>query len=145
MVLPDRLSRSGPRPSRVRVASRVVSEAFEVCPDDAAGVAEGIRRAASGSAVHLVRDGRAVANIVPAVEAASTSRSDGDSELDAPALAELEARLAHELPECAAAGDYHAARFGAPTITHYRAGYAQAGAPWPGEAFVRRHYPVADS
>ena len=39
----------------------------------------------------------------------------------------------------------HAERFGAPTLAHYRRVYAQAGAPWPGEAFVRRHYPVADA
>lgn len=43
------------------------------------------------------------------------------------------------------AGRLHADLFGAPTLEHYRAVYAQAGAPWPGEAFVRRHHPVADA
>lgn len=35
------------------------------------------------------------------------------------------------------------ARFGAPTIEHYRRVYAQAGAAWPGDDEVRRLHPVA--
>lgn len=124
-----------------------MSEAYEVSPDDTDGLAEGIRLAASGTVVHLVQDGRAIADIVPAAPTPSdggvTARD--DSELDEAGMAQLEARMAHEPPECAAAGAYHAALFGAPTLAHYRAVYAQAGAPWPGEAFVRRHYLVADA
>ena len=41
------------------------------------------------------------------------------------------------------AGQIHAERFGH-RPAHYRAVYAQAGAPWPCRAFVRRHHPVAD-
>lgn len=35
------------------------------------------------------------------------------------------------------------ARFGAPTLEHYRPVYQQAGAPWPGDDEVRRLHPVA--
>ena len=126
----------------------VMSEAYEVSPDDTDGVAEAIRRAARGSVVHLVQDGRAIADIVPAAAPLPSHRDatrEDDAELDPAALAQLEERMAHEPPECAAAGAYHAALFGAPTLAHYRAVYAQARAPWPGEAFVRRHFLVTDA
>jgi antitoxin (DNA-binding transcriptional repressor) of toxin-antitoxin stability system len=125
-----------------------MSQAYEVSPDDTAGVAEGIRLAAAGSVVHLVQDGRALADIVPAGRqhpARTDPGPEDDAELGSAELAELEQRVAQEPPECAAAGAYHAALFGAPTLAHYRAVYDQAGAPWPGEAFIRRHYLVADA
>jgi antitoxin (DNA-binding transcriptional repressor) of toxin-antitoxin stability system len=53
----------------LRVSSRYdapVNAAFEVSPDDPQGLAEAIQRAAQGAIVHLVRDGQAVADIVPA-------------------------------------------------------------------------------
>ncbi|HSZ28215.1 MAG TPA: hypothetical protein VK784_00485 [Pseudonocardiaceae bacterium] len=42
-----------------------MTAAFEVSPDDPQQVAEAIARAAEGAVMHLVRDGRAVADIVP--------------------------------------------------------------------------------
>jgi antitoxin (DNA-binding transcriptional repressor) of toxin-antitoxin stability system len=131
-----------------------MSEAFEVSPDDTAGVAEAIRRAAAGGTVRLVRDGHPVAEIVPPARsgdgaakphAAVVSPAADDSELDPAGLAALEARMAALPPESGHASRVHAERFGAPTLAHYRRVYAQAGAPWPGEAFVRRHHPVADA
>jgi antitoxin (DNA-binding transcriptional repressor) of toxin-antitoxin stability system len=118
----------------------LMSEAFEISADDAEGVAEAIRRAASGSVVHLVRDGRPVADIVPA-----SLGSTDDSELEPAEMAAREDRATRRPAACVTASEFHAERFGAPTLEHYRAVYAQAGAAWPGEAFVRRHYPVADA
>lgn len=128
-----------------------VSEAYEVSPDDSAGVAEAFRRAAAGGTVRVVRDGHPLAQIVPASPTggdAVADDSDGtsdDAELDKAALAELEERMAALPPESGRASRVHAERFGAPTLAHYRNVYAEAGSPWPGEAFVRRHYPVADA
>ena len=68
---------------------------------------------------------------------------DDECELDAAELAALEARMASRPAGELTASRVHAERFGAPTLAHYRAVYAQARAPWPGEAFVRRHHPVA--
>ena len=130
-----------------------MSEAFEVSPDDAPGVAEAIRRAAHGAVVHLVRDGQPVADIVPASRTTADSLGDtepgsgglDDSELSPAEMAALEARMATRPAADTDASRIHAELFGAPTLAHYRAVYAQAGAPWPGEAFVRRHHPVADA
>lgn len=129
-----------------------MSEAFEVSPDDAHGVAEAIRRAAHGAVVHIVRDGQPVADIVPAarttadaVGGAEPATELDDSELAPVEMATLEARMANRPETDIRAGRIHAERFGAPTLAHYRAAYAQAGAAWPGEAFVRRHHPVADA
>ena len=130
-----------------------MSEAFEVSPDDAPGVAEAIRHAAQGAVVHLVRDGQPVADIVPASRTTDDSPGDtesasgglDDSELAPAEMAALEARMATRPAADTDAGRIHAALFAAPTLAHYRAVYAQAGAPWPGEAFVRRHHPVADA
>ena len=130
-----------------------MSEAFEVSPDDTVGVAEAIRRAAAGGTVRLVRDGHPVADIVPPARTgdqttdpdSTADQAVDDAELDAAGLAALEARMATLPPGSGHASRVHAERFGAPTLAHYRRVYAQAGAPWPGEAFVRRHYPVADA
>lgn len=35
------------------------------------------------------------------------------------------------------------ARYGAPSLEHYRRIYAQAGIPWPGDEEIRRLHPVA--
>ena len=119
-----------------------MSEAFEVSPDDTAGVAEAIRRVAAGGTVPLVRDGHPVAEIVPPtrtdvatspVDVAAFADADeaDDAELDAASLAALENRIAALPPESGHANRVHAERFGAPTLAHYRRVYAQAGAPGP--------------
>jgi antitoxin (DNA-binding transcriptional repressor) of toxin-antitoxin stability system len=82
---------------------RCVSEAFEVSPDDVSGVAEAIRRAARGAVLHVVRDGQPLADIVPAASTATDAVPGSgpvhdqidDSELDAAAMAALEARMAN--------------------------------------------------
>ena len=128
-----------------------MSAAYEVSPDDSAGVAEAFRRAAAGGTVRVVRDGHPLARIVPASPTGGdTGSDDGDSELDdteldVAALAALEERMAALPVGSGRASRVHAERFGAPTLAHYRNVYAQAGTPWPGEAFVRRHFPVADA
>lgn len=129
-----------------------MGEAFEVSADDATGVAEAIQRAARGDVVHIVRNGQPLADIVPAgqptvrsaTEARETSVAD-DSELTVDEQAIREARASERQTADVEASRVHAERFGAPTLEHYRAVYAQAGAAWPGESFVRRHYPVGDT
>jgi antitoxin (DNA-binding transcriptional repressor) of toxin-antitoxin stability system len=101
-----------------------VNVAFEVSPDDPQGLAEAIQRAAQGAVVHLVRDGQAVADIVPA--AAQANKADRNDK----ALA-VERRQAE--------------RFGAPTLADYRKIYATSGWPWPGDEAIRRDYLVADA
>lgn len=118
-----------------------MSEAFEVSPDDALGVAEAIRRAAAGATVHVVRDGEPVADIVPASRSQEQDAVPDDCELPA---AELEAHMARRPPLHIEIARRQAARFDAPTLAHYRAVHEAQGAPWPGEAFIRRHHPVAD-
>ncbi|MGH3770341.1 MAG: hypothetical protein ACRDRW_02905 [Pseudonocardiaceae bacterium] len=98
---------------------------FEVSPDDPQGLAEGIERAAQGDVVHLVRDGHAIARIVPAVTAQTP-----EAERHERALA-IEGRQAE--------------RFGAPTLADYRKVYEASGWPWPGEAAIRHDYLVADT
>ncbi|MGH3569709.1 MAG: hypothetical protein ACRDRH_27590 [Pseudonocardia sp.] len=95
--------------------------AFEVSPDDPQGLADAVQRAAGGAVVRVVRDGHAVADIVPAASE-HTSRADR-------ALA-IERR--------------QAARFGAPTLDDYRNVYATSGWSWPGDDVIRRDYVVAD-
>jgi antitoxin (DNA-binding transcriptional repressor) of toxin-antitoxin stability system len=99
--------------------------AFEVSPDDPQRLAEAIQRAAQGAVVHLVRDGQAVADIVPA----ASTRETGDDRNDR-ALA-IERRQAQ--------------RFGAPTLADYRKVYETSGWPWPGDDVIRRDYLVADA
>jgi len=99
-----------------------VDAAFEVSPDDAQGLADAVRRAAGGAIVRVVRDGQAVADIVPAARE-HTPRADR-------ALA-IERR--------------QAARFGAPTLDDYRKVYATSGWSWPGDDVIRRDYVVADA
>ncbi|MGH3936125.1 MAG: hypothetical protein ACRDS1_14310 [Pseudonocardiaceae bacterium] len=102
-----------------------MTAAFEVSPDDPQGLAEAIERAAQGDVVHLVRDGQAVADIVP-VSAAQTTKVERHER----ALA-IERRQAE--------------RFGSPTLADYRKVYETSGWPWPGEAAIRRDYLVADA
>ncbi len=94
-----------------------VSMAFEVSPDDPQQIAE-------GATVHLVRDDRAIADIVPTT--AQPARAPRD-------------------PRHIQISQMMAERFGAPTLAHYRRAYASSGAPWPGEDDIRRHHPVADA
>lgn len=101
-----------------------VTAAFEVSPDDPQQVAEAIARAAEGAVVHLVRDGRAVADIVPA--------------------AALPARALRD-PRHIQISQVMAARFGAPTLADYRRAYDSSSTPWPGEDYIRRTHPVADA
>lgn len=99
-----------------------MTAAFEVSPDDPQGLAEAIERAAQGD---VVRDGQAVADIVPA-NTAQTSKTDRNER----ALA-IERRQAE--------------RFGAPTLADYRKVYQSSGWPWPGDDAIRRDYLVADA
>lgn len=149
----------------------LVSTSFYVSADDPVGLTEAVRRAVAGEVVHVVRDGQPVPDIVPPTPTPtgpqdsswrSSDVSTGAAEprvrtlplgaasasdpcqLDARAMATLEARMASRPPAELHAGRIHAERFGAPTLAHYRAVYLQAGAPWPGTEFVRRHHPVAD-
>ena len=104
--------------------------ASEASADDPRAVTEAISRAAEGEVVHLVRDGRPVADVVPAVS--STQRgSDRGSDRDWMTARETSQRMA--------------ARFGAPTMDHYRRVYQALQVPWPGDAEIRRRYPVAGS
>jgi antitoxin (DNA-binding transcriptional repressor) of toxin-antitoxin stability system len=102
-----------------------VDAAFEVSPDDPQGLVEAVHRAAQGAVVHLVRDGHAVADIVPAdwAQASDAGRNER-------ALA-IERRQAE--------------RFGAPTLADYRKVYETSGWSWPGDDVIRRDYLVADA
>lgn len=101
-----------------------VTAAFEVSPDDPQQVAEAIARAAAGTVVHLVRDGRAIADIVPAT--AQPTRAPRD-------------------PRHIQISQMMADRFGAPTLADYRRAYDSTGTPWPGDDYIRRNHPVADA
>lgn len=115
----------------------------EVSVDDDAGVADAIRRRASDPAVRLVWGGVTVAEIVPPPPRDPSVPA--DCELTADELAALEARAALRPMRDADNSHRQAERFGAPTLQHYRDVYRQIPAPWPGEDFIRRHYPVADN
>ena len=101
-----------------------MTAAFEVSPDDPQGVAEAIRRAADGATVHLVRNGRPVAAIVPSATAREAA------ERDARGLA-IERRMAE--------------RFGAPTLADYRRIYDSQGWSWPGDEVILRTLVVAEA
>jgi antitoxin (DNA-binding transcriptional repressor) of toxin-antitoxin stability system len=101
-----------------------VSAASEVSPDDPHGVAEAIRQAAEGATVHLVRDGRAVADIVPA------HQTETDTERDARGRA-IERRQAE--------------RFGGPTVAEFRRIYDSQGWEWPGDDVIARTHVIADA
>ena len=127
-----------------------MSEALEVSPDDPHRVAAAIERASRGDTVHLVRNGHRVADIVPSTSGPATGSDWGsewgsDCEAGPQEMAERAARVRTREPRDIQAGLDQAARFGAPTLQHYRDVYAAAGASWPGEDFVRRYYPVADA
>jgi antitoxin (DNA-binding transcriptional repressor) of toxin-antitoxin stability system len=101
-----------------------MSAAFEVSPDDPHGVAEAIRQAADGATVHVVRDGRAIADIVPAHQVETMSERDARGR-------GIERRMAE--------------RFGGPTIADFRRIYASQGWAWPGDAEIARTHLVADA
>jgi antitoxin (DNA-binding transcriptional repressor) of toxin-antitoxin stability system len=102
-----------------------VNAAFEVSPDDPQGLAEAIQRAARGVVVHLMRDGQAVADIVPAASAQANEAGCNERALS------IERRQAE--------------RFGAPTLADYRKVYQTSGWPWPGDDAIRRDYLIADA
>ncbi|MDQ2709116.1 MAG: hypothetical protein M3Z25_16415 [Actinomycetota bacterium] len=102
-----------------------MSAAFEVSPDDPHGVAEAIRQAAEGATVHVVRDGRAIADIVPAHPAPQTA-----AERDERGRA-IESRMAE--------------RFGGPTLADFQRIYDSQGWGWPGDDAVRRTHLAADA
>ena len=81
-----------------------VSAAFETSPDDPQQVAEAIARAAEGAVVHLVGDGRAMADIVPATTQPTRALRD-------PGHIQISQMMAE--------------RFGAPTLAHYHRGLRQ--------------------
>jgi antitoxin (DNA-binding transcriptional repressor) of toxin-antitoxin stability system len=99
-------------------------DAEELPVEDPAALARAIDRVARGEVVHLVRDGRPVADLVP-VGAGSRA---GQAQHAARAITQ---RMAD--------------RFGAPTLAHYRRVYESCGHPWPGEEEIRRRFPVADA
>jgi antitoxin (DNA-binding transcriptional repressor) of toxin-antitoxin stability system len=101
-----------------------MNAAYEVSPDDPHGVAEAFRKAAQGATVHVVRDGRPIADIVPA-SASHTAAERGERGLA------IERRMAE--------------RFGAPTLADYRRIYDTQGWEWPGDDVVRRTQVVADA
>ena len=74
--------------------------------------------------MHLVRDGCAVADIVPVT--AQPARASRD-------------------PRHIQISQMMAERFGAPTLADYRKAYDSSGKPWPGEDYIRRNHPVADA
>ncbi|MGH8921672.1 MAG: hypothetical protein ACRD0H_25605 [Actinomycetes bacterium] len=74
--------------------------------------------------MHLVRDGCAVADIVPAAARPAQALRD---------------------PRHIQISQIMAGRFGAPTLAHYRRAYDSSGTPWPGDDCIRRNHPVADA
>jgi antitoxin (DNA-binding transcriptional repressor) of toxin-antitoxin stability system len=102
-----------------------VSAAHEAPADDPQAVADAIVRAAGGEVVHLVRDGQPVADVVPAGSYRRISE-------EAWSAAKQQATRM-------------AARFGAPTLKHYRRVYEALRQPWPGDEEIRARYPVADA
>lgn len=99
-------------------------DAEELPVDDPAALARALDRVTRGEVVHLVQDGRPVADLVPA-GADSTA--------------------AQTLQVARAITQRMAARFGAPTLAHYRRVYESCGQPWPGDEEIRRWLPVADA
>lgn len=101
-----------------------MSAVHEVSPDDPYGVAEAIRQAADGATVHVVRDGRAIADIVP------VHHPETAAERDARGLA-IERRAAQ--------------RFGGPSVEDFRQLYDSQGWEWPGDETIARTHLVADA
>lgn len=101
-----------------------MSAAFEVSPDDPHGVAEAIRQAAEGATVHVVRDGRAIADIVPADQAETATERDARGRA-------IERRMAE--------------RFGGPSVAEFRRIYDSQGWEWPGDDVIARTHLVADA
>ncbi|MBV9164045.1 MAG: hypothetical protein JO309_07835 [Pseudonocardiales bacterium] len=96
-------------------------DADELPVEDPATLARAIDRVARGEVVHLVRDGRPVADLVPAGADCSATQ----------AARAITQRMAD--------------RFGAPTLAHYRRVYESCDQPWPGDEEIRRRFPVADA
>lgn len=99
-------------------------DAHEVPVEDPADLARAIDRVARGEVVHLVRDGRPVADLVPVGTDVSAPRAQHAARATTQRMAD---------------------RFGAPTLAHYQRVYESCGQPWPGEREIRRRFPVADA
>jgi antitoxin (DNA-binding transcriptional repressor) of toxin-antitoxin stability system len=99
-------------------------DAEELPVEDPAALARAIDRVARGEVVHLVRDGRPVADLVPAG---------------------ADSRVAQARHAAQTITQRMADRFGAPTLAHYRRVYESCGQPWPGDEEIRRRFPVADA
>lgn len=99
-------------------------DAQELPVEDPAALARAIDRVVRGEIVHLVRDGRPVADLVPVGTDVSAARAQQTARAITQRMAE---------------------RFGAPTVAHYRRVYESCGRPWPGEQEIRRRFPVADA
>ncbi|MFN2494416.1 MAG: hypothetical protein ABR608_00690 [Pseudonocardiaceae bacterium] len=102
-----------------------MSAAHEASADDPRAVADAIARAAGGEVVHLVRDGKSIADVVPAGSHGRISEEAWATTV------QLSTRMA--------------VRFGAPTLAHYRRVYQALQQPWPGDEEIRARYPVADA
>ncbi|MDQ2707934.1 MAG: hypothetical protein M3Z25_09985 [Actinomycetota bacterium] len=100
-----------------------MSAPFGVSPDDP-GVAEAIRQAAEGATVHVVRDGRAIADIVSAHPPETAAERDERGRA-------IERRIAE--------------RFGGPTLADFRRIYDSQGWGWPGDDAVARTHLAADA
>jgi antitoxin (DNA-binding transcriptional repressor) of toxin-antitoxin stability system len=92
--------------------------------EDPAALDRALDRVACGEVVHLLRDGRPVADLVPA-----------GADCSAPQARQVAREITQRMAE----------RFGAPTLAHYRRVYESCGQPWPGDEEIRRQFPVADA
>ena len=99
-------------------------EAEQLPVEDPAALAQALERVTRGEIVHLVRDGRPVADLVPPGTDSTTTHAQQ-------AARAITQRMAN--------------RFGAPTLAHYQRVYESCGQPWPGEQEIRRRFPVADA
>jgi antitoxin (DNA-binding transcriptional repressor) of toxin-antitoxin stability system len=139
-----------------------VSAAFEVSPDDPRQVAEAIARAAQGAVVHLVRDGRAVADIVPAMPQPGRALRDPRhvqisqmmaARFGAPTLVlQGQTHVDHAKPagwrgvdKLQPATSPQVAQINGPVVlADYRRAYDSCGTSWPGDDYIRRNHPVAE-
>jgi len=99
-------------------------DAEELPVEDPATLARAIDRVARGEVVHLVRDGRPVADLVPASADSHAAQAQHAARVITQRMADL---------------------FGVPTLARYRRVYESCGQLWPGDEEIRRRFPVADA